>query len=515
MDETNTNGKYTPDSTSRSLTLSICDGAFATIMASLAGGVFLVGFAINVLNANTVQVGILAALPLSANLVQLLGSLILETFGRRRLVCIVFATLSRISWILILLLPLALFDGMTDFRIWLLIAFVGASSIFGSLSGVAWLEWMSDVVPPHIRGTFFGKRNMICAAAGMVAVLLGGYFLNRWEIQYGRDNPFGYLILFGIGLIGGLVSAAFLALIPDPKHVDGATKESFSWHRFSAPLRDRNFRFLVGYVGAFMFVTQMAGPFYAVYMIENLSIDFGTITWFITFATLAALFMLRIWGPIADEFGNKPILIVAGLAHALIPLSWVVAQTDAYFWPISVAHILSGAFYAAILLAHLNILIKLSPERGRSTYIAVFNGMIGLAVAIAPIVGGWFLNWTAGLSIVVGVWEINHLHLLFLLSGLLQLGVLFLLFAVHEEGAAPSRSVLLQLRNDLDPQTGIAGVSDFITIKATRTTGFVRTWDVRTDEWAARSEARMARGLDQLEARWRLFSRMKRFLWET
>lgn len=502
--------------TQRSLRWSICDGAFATMMASLAGGVFLVGFAINVLGANTVQVGILAALPLSANLVQFLGALILETFGRRRPVCILLATLSRLCWILILLLPLALFAGFGDFRVWLLVVFLGISSVFGSMSGVAWLEWMSDVVPASIRGSFFGRRNMICAGAGMITVLAGGYFLNRWELAYGQADPFGYMILFGCGLFLGLVSAAFLVKIPDPRAgTEAAHPEPFSWNRFVKPLRDANFRRLVMYVGAFMFVTQMAGPFYAVYMIETLSIDFSTITWFITFATLASLFMLRIWGPIADEFGNKPILIVAGLAHALIPLSWVVAQSGAYFAPIAVAHVLSGMFYAAILLAHLNILIKLSPEKGRSIYIAVFNGMIGLAVAFAPIVGGWILAWTSDWSFMVGGWEIDPLHVLFLLSGALQLGVLFMLFAVQEEGAAPSRAVLLQLRNDLDPQTGIAGVSDFVTVKASKTSGVLRNWDSRTDEWVMRSEARMAAWLDYCEERWRLFSRAKRFFLET
>ena len=498
----------------RSLRFSLCDGALATMMVSLAGGVFLVGFAMNVLGASTVQVGILAALPLSANLAQFLGSLILETLGRRRIVCILLATLSRLCWILIILLPLALFDGIGDARIWLLIVFVGFSSILGSMSGVAWLEWTSDVVPPSIRGSFFGKRNMIAAGAGMVAVLAGGYFLNRWELIRGPADPYGYMMLFGAGLLFGLLSSAALTQIIDPRQPATDTEQTFSWKRFAAPLQDANFRRLVFYVGAFMFVTQMAGPFYAVYMIDTLSIDFSTITWFITFATLASLFMLRIWGPIADEFGNRPILIVAGLAHALIPLSWVVAQSGAYFGPIAVAHVLSGMFHAAIVLAHLNILIKLSPDRGRSIYIAVFNGMIGLAVAVAPIVGGWFLDLTQGVQFTAGNWEINHLHLLFLVSGGLQIGVLFMLFSIHEEGAAPSRAVLLQLRNDLDPQTGIAGVSDLVSVKAARTGNLLRLWDSRTDAWVARSEARIARSLDRIENKWRVFSKTKRFLRE-
>ncbi len=503
--------EYQPE---KALRLSICDGAFAAMMASLAGGVFLVGFAINVLEANTVQVGILAALPISANLVQFFGSIILETFGKRRLFCVLFATIARLLWVFIMLLPLALFDGFGDVRVWLLVIFVGVSSLFGALAGVAWLEWTSDLVPPNIRGTFFGRRNMFAAAAGMMAVLAGGAFLNRWELAHGKEDPRGYLILFGVGIVLGLVSSAFLFLIPDPKAQDTKPSGPFRMAQFMGPFRDGNFRALVMYVGAFMFATQLAGPFYAVYMIETLSIDFSTITWFITFATLASLFMLRVWGPIADEFGNKPILIVAGLAHALIPLSWVVAQTGIYFWPITVAHVLSGMFYAALMLAHLNILIKLAPEKGRSVYIAVFNGVIGLSVAVAPIVGGWLLNWMSEFSVQVGRWELNNLHLLFLFSGVLQIGVLTALFRLHEEGAAAPQVVLLQLRNDLDPQTGIAGVTDFVSVNASRSTGVLRGWDERTDRWAEQCEARMERALDRVEEKTGVFSRLKRYVSE-
>jgi len=488
--------------TNHALRMSVFDGAFATMMASLAGGIFLVGFALNVLGANTVQVGILAALPMSANLAQLLGSIILETFGKRRPLCLICVTLARLMWIPIMLLPLTMFEGFGDARVWILVVLVGTSCLLGALSGVAWLEWMSDVIPPNIRGSFFGRRNMVCAGAGMVVILAGGAFLNYWENLHGKEDPYGYLILFGVGIVLGLVATWFLFLVPDPKAGNPKPAPgSFHLKDLAGPFRQKNFLTLVIYVFTFMFATQLAGPFYAVYMIDNLEVDFGTITWFITFATIASLFMLRIWGPIADQFGNKPILMVSGFGHALIPLSWVVAQTGIYFWPITVAHVLSGAFYAAILLAQINILIKLAPEKGRSIYIAVFNGMIGLSVAIAPIVGGWLLARMAGLSYQVGSWELNNLHLLFLLSGILQIVVLFALMRVREEGSAPSRAVLLQLRNDLDPQTGIASAADFVTFRASSTEKVLKGLDARTDRWAEQSEARIGRWLDRIERR--------------
>lgn len=489
----------TETQTARALRMSIIDGALATIMASLAGGIFLVGFALNVLGASTVQVGILAALPVSANLAQLFGSVFIEMFGRRRLLCIVTVIAGRLMWIPVILLPLAMFDAWGDMRVWLLILMVGLSCLLGAVSGVAWLEWMSDVIPGNIRGSYLGRRNMVCAAAGMVVVLAGGAFLNAWEQQHGKQDPWGYIILFAVGLLLGLASAWYLIAVPDPKDRQTSDRPPFRFQTLAGPFRDRNFLSLVVYVGAFMFVTQLAGPFYSVYMIEELAVDFATITWFITFATLASLFMLRIWGPISDQMGNKPVMIVAGAAHALIPLVWVIAQPSGYYWPLVLAHVLSGVFYCALTLAQINILIKLAPETGRSVYIAVFNAAIGLAVAVAPITGGWLLELMKDFAWAAGEFRLTNLHLLFLFSGLLQLVVLLAIIRVHEVGSVAPGAVIMQLRNDLDPQTGLASATDFVTVKAGATTGFLRTLDRHTEDWADRSERAIAAWLDRLE----------------
>ncbi|HJY81399.1 MAG TPA: MFS transporter, partial [Candidatus Binatia bacterium] len=52
----------------RALWLSICDGIFANLYANLTGGVFLVGYAL-ALKASEVQIGLLAAFPLLANII--------------------------------------------------------------------------------------------------------------------------------------------------------------------------------------------------------------------------------------------------------------------------------------------------------------------------------------------------------------------------------------------------------------------------------------------------------------
>jgi hypothetical protein len=70
--------------TNKDLKYSMIDGALSSIMDSLVGGMFLTGFALKVLKAQPQQIGVLAALPMFANLVQILGSYIIEKTGRKK-----------------------------------------------------------------------------------------------------------------------------------------------------------------------------------------------------------------------------------------------------------------------------------------------------------------------------------------------------------------------------------------------------------------------------------------------
>ncbi|UCC96119.1 MAG: MFS transporter, partial [Candidatus Omnitrophota bacterium] len=108
-----------------------------------------------------------------------------------------------------------IFAPMADLRVWVLVAVIGFSSLFGSLSAVAWLAWMSELVPQDIRGSYFGKRNMIASACGMVVVLLGGKFITLWENRFSEANPYGFIILFIAGLAAGLIATWFLSRTPE------------------------------------------------------------------------------------------------------------------------------------------------------------------------------------------------------------------------------------------------------------------------------------------------------------
>ncbi|MBN3038120.1 MAG: MFS transporter [Candidatus Omnitrophica bacterium] len=483
----------------RALNFSIIDGAFSAIMGSLAGGMFLMGFALKVLRAEASQIGILASLPMFANLIQIFGSYIIEKTGKKKPLCFWSVLLSRVLWILIIFLPFRIFAPLSDYRIWVVVVVIALSSIFGSLSGVAWLAWMSDLVPENIRGSYFGRRNMIASACGMVVVLLGGKFITLWEARFSEQNPYGFILLFILGLVAGLIAIWFLSRIQEAESEKKDTGTGFNFSLFFRPLQDRNFLILVLFVSAWMFAIQLAGPFYGVFMIEHLKIDFSNITVFGALATLATLFMMKIWGPISDKLGNKPIIIVSGWILILIPFIWVLALPGKYYFPVLTAHILSGAFMAGAALSQFNILIKLSPKEGRSVYLALFAAITGFVGAVAPIAGGALSKSLEGVSFTFFAYNISNLHVIFLASSVLQALTIFFILMVQEPASSTPVAVIMQLKNDLNPQVGIASSTDFLMVELKKTEDILKKIDKATDYIAEKSEDKIEKVLDKGE----------------
>ena len=315
------------------LSNSVADGVFGTIWTSLTGGAFLVGYALKVFHADAGVIGLLAALPLLANIVQVAGSLLIERTGRKKPVSVFGVMAGRLAWLGVILLPFAAVSGTTGRSAWPLLAVIGLSSLLAAVGSVGWTAWMGDLVPAKRRGAFFGRRNMIATLAGTVALLLGGRFLDL-AARAGIPDAAAFAGLFTVGLVSGMVSVWFLSRLPETGTRGTTARRGDDAALLLRPLRDRNFRTLIFFVSVWSIGVQMAGPFYSVYLIQSLGADFGTITLFGTCATIATLLTLRTWGPISDAYGNKPVILVSSWILVLVPVLWVVARPGSYFLPV-------------------------------------------------------------------------------------------------------------------------------------------------------------------------------------
>lgn len=475
------------------LRYSILDGILVTIMATFLGGIFLTGYALRILNAQPYQIGLLAALPLLISPMQLLASYLIQQIGVRKPIVIIGRLGIRTLWLLATLLPLAIFRSLGDARIWVLVAINGMVNFFGAFVQVAWLSWMSDLVPENIRGRYFGKRNAICGAVGMAVSFIGGKFIDFWKSAHGGESPYGFMILLGFGVISGLTAVGVLLKIPEPEFKRSQWNGQFLG-LIKKALRDINFIKLISFGVAWAFATAIAAPFYAVFMIQNLSLSFSLIALLGILAGITSLLTLSSWGIISDRFGNKLVLLISGLMTGFLPFLWLLARPQNYAI-LPLIHLVGGIFGAGVTLANFNIVLKLTPEEDRPVYLALFAAPTGIAGSIATAAGGYFVRALQNSYFKFFFISFSNYHLLFMLSGFLCLISLFLLQKLREPAAVPAAQIVMFIREakEFHPILNVGWIIDYTSLSVRRSIEILERVDQESEELAAKSELFIAR----------------------
>lgn len=173
------------------------DGLASQAMGTLTTGPFLVGFALAVGSSNAV-IGLLAAIPFLAQLLQVPAVFLVEALRQRRAICIVASALSRLS---LLVMGTAAFVPHSHAALTLLVIGLTGHAAFGAVAGCSWNSWMRDFVPEHRLGTFFAKSLLMAAGLSAILSFTGGAAIDgmaRLLPNY-KAMPYAALILAGFG----------------------------------------------------------------------------------------------------------------------------------------------------------------------------------------------------------------------------------------------------------------------------------------------------------------------------
>jgi MFS family permease len=404
--------KLAKDSIRRSLEASTVDGIFAAIYSNVTGGVLLTHFLMD-LGADAAQVGLLASIPLIANLVQPLGAYFSEKIASRHWYCLGVYAPSRLLWLLLLvglgLLHWDYIDPQTLILGTLAIALLSYS--IGALGSAAWLSWMAVLVPKRLRGRYFGLRNSAANSINLVAGPLTGVAIAQWPS--GSLDGFG--VLLGVAIAFGMISLTFQnfmtdvnpqlqhALAEPPQTLPSAAHLSESAPEADASepgkVRHPDFWIFLIYFSSWIFAFSLSAPFFNLYMLDNLSLPIGQVTLYNSLMAGANLLMLIFWGRLADRMGNRFVLAIAGIILALIPPLWLFVGTDSlsiWLW-LPLLHVGMGGTGAAIDLCSNNLQIGVAPVRNQSTYFGWIAAAAGVSGALGTTLGGyWAEHWMQG-----------------------------------------------------------------------------------------------------------------------
>ncbi|RIK87956.1 MAG: hypothetical protein DCC67_01205 [Planctomycetota bacterium] len=418
----------------RCVRISIAEGALAAAMGTLLSGVFLTGFAME-LGASRLQIGVLAALPSLASVVQLAGAWLLRRGFNRKRLCLGAVTASRLCWAAVLVIPLAGAGGSSA-AVVALIALVGVSSLFGSLAGVAWLSWIRDLVPAEERLGFLGFRSQINTVLALVLGVAGAGFLDWWNKAQPHTMG-GFFCVLAAAIACGLIAIPVLNRLQDPGR--GAAAVDSSTAVGSTRESGANFRRLVAFYMAWNLACSLAAPFFSVFMLEKLHLPYWHITALYALQSLAGLAATGWWTSLGKWMGPRRVVFAATLGEAFFPLGWMFMGAETT-WALPLLF-LFGVFQAPLAVGAHTLVMRLAPDERASSCLAAFNATMGLVMAGAAVLGGWVSTLVTAQPLVVSGVEIGGLKLVFFLSFVGRLASLALLNRVVDAQEAPLKSL--------------------------------------------------------------------------
>lgn len=468
--------------TLRALRIWTIEGSIATVQGTLTTGAFQIGFALY-LGCNNFEIGVLAAIPAFAGLLQLAASYLAERYASRRFIVSVFSIASRLLWLPMLAVPFVLPN-----RLW-----VGAfliltllSSALGNISAPIWTAWIADLVPADIRGRYFGRRNMYMGIVAPLASIAAGEFLDRVVRHSHWPQPDAFAVIFAASCVFALGSFLCARSSPDVARSEPGREQAQTSRRdgamengeragalgpsfrdaasiYARPFTDPRFRGFLWFVVIITFAPAIAGQFFTVYPLAYLHLSYSVLQMLNAVVSLASLAAMPLWGYLADKYGNRPVLLISLVLAIMPPILWCFTSPDSFhgfytFTPngrlvvsqskliIALLNVFSGLGWSGVGLTQFNLMIGFAPREQRSVYIAAVSAVVGIAGGISPLLGGALMQGMAHMTFPSYGIVRNNYDALFMISALLRVLALLPLQYLHEADSRSARYVLGQIR---------------------------------------------------------------------
>jgi MFS family permease len=371
-----------PDKTRQNLRWFWSDGLFSSASDNII--ITYMTLYVLALGATRAQIGIMSALSsLSATLLLLPGALLVERFNHRREITLLFGGgISRLAIFLVALLPFGL---KGEALVITAMALSITRDAFANLSFPAWLSFAADIVPMQGRGRYFGSRNFIMGIAGMLTILLVGALITHLK------QPEGYQLGMALAFLLGTASTFSFSRLHDPTWQ--TTPQTPPPLKLPALLHDLRrlppLPALIATAVVWNFFLNIPGPFFNVYMVENLKASATMVGVASVTTAVSSLLVQRRLGKLADRWGAHRLQLISGLLIPILPIAWVFTRAP---WHVIPINIVSGVLWGAYGLASFNLLLELTPQEGRARYSAMYQMFVSLALAAGAVVGGWMVT---------------------------------------------------------------------------------------------------------------------------
>lgn len=417
------------------------DGAAFGVMVGV-GETYFPAFALAI-GLGEVAAGLISSLPmLAGGLLQLVSLRAVDWLGSEKRWVLACAAIQGLAFI-----PLAVAGLIGSISLSTMLVVASIYWAAGLASGPAWNTWMQSIVPSRLRAKYFAGRTRASQFSTLAAFIVGGLLL-QWS-RGAELELLAFAGLFATAWFFRMVSVLCLArqetlkdTISDfqrPSRPSAmAEHESKDFVRTpvadcsaTGPISSSGWK-LLAFLVVMQGMVQISGPFFAPFLLEQLSYSYTQFVALLGVAFLSKGVALSLWASLAKKRGAGWLLWCGGLGIVPIAVLWCVSQN--FVW-LLFAQVLSGSVWAAYELGFFLLFFETLPLEKRTRMLTIYNFANTFA---------WCLGAAVGALILAQMGARHETYmLLFALSSIGRLFAVSLLL----RAVPPSVSLKLPVRN--------------------------------------------------------------------
>ncbi len=296
-----------------------------------------------------------------------------------------------------LILPLALWLGLAQHPVGMLVLLFVCLGIFAipdGLATIAWSDIIARAIPLRQRGRLISLAQSISGIAGLGVGAVIGLILASPRTPFPTD----YALIFTLAGVALIPSAiAVILLREEPSDLPSTESRGRSRGPWLAPLRnDPIFRRLMGSRILFGMI-MLATPFYVVHATDVLNLPVAIVGTFVAAQQVAVIGLGPLLGLMSDHWGPSAVIRVGSVGCIAGPLMALTAHLSGggpliRVYPL--VFVALGAYHSVSMIGYYNYLLEIAPSHLRPSYVGLGNTLMGV-LTLAPIAGGWLLQATS------------------------------------------------------------------------------------------------------------------------
>lgn len=260
------------------------------------------------------------------------------------------------------------------------IAIIIARVFLMNLIQPAWTALVGKIVPAQWRGRYFSTRNILMGIAGVLTLGLVGRLIDA------IGKPQGYQVALGLSMLAGLIAVFAFAQIEEPPHPITPRQKGAGRAFWQALRHDGRFWALTMTAALWQFSVQIGGPFFTIFLVDGAGFSAMAVGIISAAGSLAAIPGQRLFGVLTDTRGAVKVQRTLSFLIPIIPLVWGFMRQP---WHGILIEATSGFLWAGYNLASFNLLLEMTPDDKRPSYVAVYQTALGIGMACGAALGGW------------------------------------------------------------------------------------------------------------------------------